>query len=438
MKTQKNYVMFFFLAFFVSSLIVGQSEASIYDNPKAVEALSKCLKETNATMYGAQKCGHCNHNKEYFGPYFRNIRFVDCRASRAAKQECKVEKVGQFPKWKFGNGNYAVRPHSIEEIASAAGCNDYVANALGTASYQIADSNFSEQKDTTSQNSVSSSVYGSKEELARCLKNKGVIFYGSPRCSHCDKQKAMFDGAFEKHLNGNFHNCKGSPKDEAFCFSKRTFPFPTWIQPSNGKRLPGPEKSLDLIASTFSCTLADRSVGSQKEISRASNKVVNSNVSTNTEKQNSLDNSFSSEELGKTENVDILNKSSNDPILNSEQTRPSSMVASSVAPSFLDREKALLEQKQEKLASCLVDKNITLYGVIDQTKGKPIQYKATKQQLNELGDAAEKIKIVDCSQNQAECSGILVYPTWIFDGKNELAGVYELNNLAQILGCPIE
>jgi hypothetical protein len=40
--------------------------------------------------------------------------------------------------------------------------------------------------------------------------------------------------------------------------------------------------------------------------------------------------------------------------------------------------------------------------------------------------------------NQADCSGILVYPTWILDDKKELAGVYELSNLAQILNCDIE
>ena len=79
-----------------------------------------------------------------------------------------------------------------------------------------------------------------------------------------------------------------------------------------------------------------------------------------------------------------------------------------------------------------------MYGILDQSKGKPIQQKATMQQLGELGSASKKVKIVDCSLGQAECNGILVYPTWILEDKRELAGVYELDNLAQILNCELQ
>ena len=184
------------------------------------------------------------------------------------------------------------------------------------------------------------------------------------------------------------------------CFAKHTFPFPTWLEPISGKKLPGPEKSLATIAQTFNCTLNDQ----------PSNQIIESTTPL-TQKQITDEAGFI-----KTQSSHLVKDSSPYPLLNDPNLR----------------------QKQQKLASCLQERNIVLYGITKENSGKKAQLEATKNQLEELGAAAAQIKVVDCSAEQADCQGILVYPTWVLENKNELAGVYELTNLAQILNCPLD
>lgn len=392
--------------------LLAKAEISLNNNPEAVKALAKCLQENNATMYGAKNCGHCNAQKDMFGPYFKYVRFVDCRASSTDAKECNQQKVGKFPQWNFANGQKIVREANLEQIAHKANCEAYISAALGNTNYisennnaesAAASAKVSKVNNTNNSSNNSNSFYGSPEDLAKCLKAKGVKFYGSPKCSHCNKQKEMFEGAFEKYLSSNFHNCKGSASEQAECYKLNTFPFPSWVEPSTGKKLLGPEKSLTQIAKTFDCTLASNNSSSSDNLSSSNNS--------------------SSKNLADEYKVE-LTKNPN----NSFQTNSN----------YPTEDKVVLEQKQNKLAQCLIERNIILYGITDSNKGKAAQYNATQDQLQELGAAAKQIKIVDCSSGQAECSGILVYPTWILDNKNELAGVYELNNLAQILSCPLE
>jgi arsenate reductase-like glutaredoxin family protein len=430
MKTKCTKFIFLLLLCLVQ--IPNYSKASIEENPEAVKALSQCLKATNATMYGTKNCGHCNAQKEMFGSYFKNVRFVDCRASSKASEECREQRVGKFPQWNFQNGKTIVREADLDTILETSGCRAYVAQALsGTpnaASLETASekpssvSNTTKTSSTKKASSTTTGSYGSPEQLAQCLKAKGVKFYGSPKCGHCNKQKEMFEGAFEKYLSTNFHNCKGSSAEQAECARRGTYPFPTWVEPTSGKKLPGPEHSLEQIARTFSCTATDDStLTNEVDSEAASQKAVNKKP-----QNDSLD--------SYTPKVQPAEP---------EADRKSSLPAAVDAPVLASAPSNAYEaneivQKQTKLASCLTDRKITLYGITDQNKGKAAQYKATKDQLSELGNASSKIKVVDCSAGQAECNGILVYPTWILDNKNELAGVYELTNLAQILQCPID
>ena len=412
-----------FLLALILLLPLNQAKAVNYENPKAVEALSKCLAAQDATMYGTANCGHCKKQKEMFGSYFRNVRFVDCRAGSAAAKECNVAKVGKFPQWNFTNGKKIVREVGLDEIASVSDCDMFVAKALGDDYSESVISNNSQSnnnlkrasEDNNTNNDFSNPVYGNSAELAKCLKSKGVKFYGSPKCSHCNKQKEMFEGNFEKYLSSNFHNCKGSGSEVAECNKNNTFPFPTWREPSTGKKLLGPEKSLNQIAKTFGCTLEEREMISDNN--------TNSSDQSSSQMTNMND---------ETEQNKVFSKPVN--YQNDQQVTSSSNSSNS----YNQQDKVFLEKKQEKLAQCLINRNIILYGILDQSKGKPIQQKATMQQLGELGSASKKVKIVDCSLGQAECNGILVYPTWILEDKRELAGVYELDNLAQILNCELQ
>lgn len=445
---------FISLLLLVSTLLLTASfqqgaNASIDENPEAVEALSKCLKEKSATMYGTANCGHCNRQKEMFGPYFKNIRFVDCRSGSANAKECNQAKVGKFPQWNFENGQRIVREANLDQIAQASDCREYVARAVGQEVLTSSASNnkqpLSNAKEIantsvkTTDASYTNSSYGSTQQLAKCLKDKGVVFYGSPKCYHCNKQKEMFQGAFEQYLSSNFHNCKGSDQEQLECSRKGTFPFPTWIEPSTGKKLVGPERSLESIAKAFSCTAS-----SQVTPKQASNQAVETTGAQESPAENYTNNNSDyapspsfTPSAGQSQLDSYTTPSTENSQTSLEQTTSESQLASA-APSYFDTQKDLLQQRQNKLATCLVNRNIILYGITNSQKNQSIQYKATQEQLVELGEASNKIKVVDCSNGQAECSGILVYPTWILDDKKELAGVYELGNLAQILGCQID
>lgn len=76
-------------------------------------------------------------------------------------------------------------------------------------------------------------VQGARD-LASCLRNKGVKFYGAHYCSYCKKQKEMFGDSAEDLL---YIECEGNPRNPE-CAQAKITGYPTWIFP-NGKRLTG-------------------------------------------------------------------------------------------------------------------------------------------------------------------------------------------------------
>ena len=215
----KKLFSFLLVSCLISQILEVRAEISLSNNPLKVQALSECLAEQKATMYGTKKCGHCQAQKEMFGPYFKNIRFVDCRANRESSRECNRQNIGKFPQWIFPNGQVIVREASLDTIAQRAGCLDSIQGTLPKQDNSPdiytpqlnSEAAYPQQKAQTVQNEL----YGSPSILAQCLKSKNIKFYGSPNCSHCNTQKKMFEGAFEEYLSTNFHNCKGSRADQA-------------------------------------------------------------------------------------------------------------------------------------------------------------------------------------------------------------------------------
>ncbi|MDX1917607.1 MAG: hypothetical protein SFT81_00485 [Candidatus Caenarcaniphilales bacterium] len=530
------------LSFFLASVLLlvcmfisSQSQSGVAEDPRAVEALAKCLRATRATMYGTSKCGHCLAQKEMFGEYFKYIRFVDCRRDKASSDECYKSKVGKFPQWNFTTTDKViVREADLDTIAMTSGCSKYIAQALGgqePTALPETTNNITDTKQTYTASSASStkvaaspssaslssmssssgrtsSVYGNTEELAQCLKAKQVIFYGSPNCGHCNKQKDMFEGNFEKYLlASNFHNCKGNAAEKAECDRLNTYPFPSWVEKSTGKKLLGPERSLDIIANTFGCTLearavSDPSLANSSDVSSFDNPNKNTtapiiNAQPSVEEEHSLfkslglddkedkakepfavpqdegetlqalpEQSISSsvqpaatqselESSSSTISTTSVAKTDTSPNVVDELTKPLSaspyqqtsnqnnsgsanLIASNPSTSSAGLQQLSPQQiKQMKLATCLSTRNIKLYGITNPSSQDKLHLKSTQEQLQELGVAASKIKVVDCSDGKAECSN-LVFPTWILENKMELPGVYDLSNFAQIIGCPID
>lgn len=73
---------------------------------------------------------------------------------------------------------------------------------------------------------------GSLDDFAKCLTEKGVIFYGNYNCPHCQNEKKAFGAAF-KFIR--YIECTENPQ---ICVSAGIEKVPTWIFP-DGKRLVG-------------------------------------------------------------------------------------------------------------------------------------------------------------------------------------------------------
>lgn len=83
----------------------------------------------------------------------------------------------------------------------------------------------------------------------------------------------------------------------------------------------------------------------------------------------------------------------------------------------------------EDFASCLADANATLY-VVDWSPH-------SDDQLDEIGDAADEVNVVNCEDNRDECNqaNITTYPTWTFNEDTRVEGYRTTTSLSQTLSC---
>ncbi|MBI5148059.1 hypothetical protein HZA33_00075 [Candidatus Pacearchaeota archaeon] len=61
-----------------------------------------------------------------------------------------------------------------------------------------------------------------KEQLAKCLTEKGTVMYGAYGCSHCKEQKEMFGDAFQ------FINYVECTQQAELCEATGITGYPTW------------------------------------------------------------------------------------------------------------------------------------------------------------------------------------------------------------------
>ena len=87
---------------------------------------------------------------------------------------------------------------------------------------------------------------GPYDDLARCLKDKGVVFYGAFWCPHCQNQKKTF-GASAGLLPYVECSTADANGQTPICQSKKINVYPTWIFP-DGTRNEGEMTPQDLAA----------------------------------------------------------------------------------------------------------------------------------------------------------------------------------------------
>lgn len=93
---------------------------------------------------------------------------------------------------------------------------------------------------------------GPYDNLATCLKTKGVLFYGAFWCPHCQAQKAAFGNSAKLLPYVECSTPDGNGQTQ-ICIDKGIQSYPTWIFP-DGARLTGAQDPAALAATT-SCPL---------------------------------------------------------------------------------------------------------------------------------------------------------------------------------------
>lgn len=90
------------------------------------------------------------------------------------------------------------------------------------------------------------------DQFAQCLTDKGVKMYGAWWCPHCSKQKALFEGSFDKV---NYIECSapGSRAMNQVCKDANIEGYPTW-EFADGTRFSG-ERSLKELSEKTTCEL---------------------------------------------------------------------------------------------------------------------------------------------------------------------------------------
>ena len=90
------------------------------------------------------------------------------------------------------------------------------------------------------------------DDFAKCLKDKGTVFYGAFWCPHCQNQKKLF-GPSAKYLN--YVECSTSDgKDQLqICNKEKIKAYPTW-QFQDGSKEEG-ELTLQQLADKSDCQL---------------------------------------------------------------------------------------------------------------------------------------------------------------------------------------
>jgi glutaredoxin len=88
-----------------------------------------------------------------------------------------------------------------------------------------------QQAASSLQQLIGSADPGDKDQLAKCLTEKGVVMYGAEWCGYCKKQKEAFGTSFQYI---NYVDCDKFSSD---CSAAGVQGFPTWS--INGQNYPG-------------------------------------------------------------------------------------------------------------------------------------------------------------------------------------------------------
>lgn len=92
--------------------------------PGNLDGFAQCLKDKGAVFYGAFWCPHCQATKRMFGKSAALLPYVECSApdGQSQTQICKDKKITGYPTWIFSDGNILTGERTLQELATASGC----------------------------------------------------------------------------------------------------------------------------------------------------------------------------------------------------------------------------------------------------------------------------------------------------------------------------
>ncbi len=92
--------------------------------PGQYDAFAQCLKQKDATFYGAWWCPHCKSQKALFGSSVQYLDYVECSTAdgKSQLQICTDKGVKGYPTWQFGNAPLESGELTLQQLADKSGC----------------------------------------------------------------------------------------------------------------------------------------------------------------------------------------------------------------------------------------------------------------------------------------------------------------------------
>lgn len=123
MKIKKKTLKLSLVGIGILVFIIGSISYLTSQEDPEISELAQCLTDSDATMYGAFWCGHCDDQKKLFGNSFKHIDYVECdeRGDNPQPERCQIEGIEGYPTWKI-NGQIMSGVISLNQLSSVAGC----------------------------------------------------------------------------------------------------------------------------------------------------------------------------------------------------------------------------------------------------------------------------------------------------------------------------
>ena len=123
MKIKKKTLKLSLVGIGILVFIIGSISYLTSQEDPEISELAQCLTDSDATMYGAFWCGHCDDQKKLFGNSFKHIDYVECdeRGDNPQPERCQIEGIEGYPTWKI-NGQTMSGVISLNQLSSVAGC----------------------------------------------------------------------------------------------------------------------------------------------------------------------------------------------------------------------------------------------------------------------------------------------------------------------------